>query len=81
MNYRSQRSSHEMECECNRCVCDNLMDEECPERGKDPLRGMPIAMAYVPWQRFCDVFDECEALYQGTIFAELDLDFYGKRCE
>lgn len=39
----------------------------------------PIAMAYVPWQKFQKIYDPAKALCQGTIFAELDLPFCGKR--
>jgi len=35
----------------------------------------PIAMAYVPWQKWRDVTDGCKGLAQGTIFNELALDF------
>ena len=55
-------------------------NEECPEVYDDPVAGMPLAMGYVPWQRFCNLYEECEALYHGTIFHDLDLDFVGKRC-
>ncbi len=41
----------------------------------------PLAMAYVPWQRFKGIFDNLEEAYRtGTIFPELDLPFTGKRC-
>lgn len=52
----------------NRCY-------EYPNR--DPLEGMPLAMAYVPWQRFCETYAPAEALKRGTIFPELDLPFLG----
>lgn len=39
----------------------------------------PIGMAYVPWQKFQKIYDPAKALCQGTIFAELDLPFCGKR--
>lgn len=35
----------------------------------------PIAMAYVPWQKWRDVVDGCKGLAQGTIFNELALNF------
>ena len=60
-------------------VC--LDHESCPGTGRDRLAGMPLAMAYVPWQNFCNLYKECEAIYHGTIFADLDKDFYGVRCE
>ena len=38
----------------------------------------PLAMAYVPWQQFRNLYDLDRALQVGTIFAELDKPFTGK---
>lgn len=38
---------------------------------------MPIAMAYVPWQKWKSTYDPEKALERGTIFPELDLPFSG----
>jgi hypothetical protein len=43
------------------------------------LESMPLAMAYVPWQRWNNVYDLDRALQVGTIFPELDLPFLGMR--
>ena len=41
----------------------------------------PVAMAYVSWQRFDEMFDNLEKAYcTGTIFPELDKPFTGRRC-
>ncbi|MCM1063608.1 MAG: spore coat associated protein CotJA [Eubacterium sp.] len=41
----------------------------------------PVAMAYVPWQRFDKMYDDLEKAYcAGTIFPELDKPFTGRRC-
>ena len=45
----------------------------------DSLGQFPLAMAYVPWQRFNQTYDLCKALQAGTIFPELDKPFCGKR--
>jgi hypothetical protein len=49
---------------------------------QDGTRGgfeqMPIAMAYVPWQRFGRLYELDRALQVGTIFAELDKPFTGR---
>lgn len=76
-----------------KCKCDCVVEESerskentmqncmsCPEMRPDALEGMPLAMCYVPWQRYGNVYDECEAMYHGTLFKELDLGFYGRRC-
>lgn len=39
---------------------------------------MPIAMAYVPWQRFGRTYDTEQALSVGTIFPELNKPFTGR---
>lgn len=63
--------------------------EECPsdcEKPKhrhcecryDALEDFALAMAYVPWQRWQNLFDPCKALQCGTIFEELFKPFHGK---
>lgn len=39
---------------------------------------MLIAMAYVPWQMFRNLYELDRALQIGTIFAELDKPFTGR---
>lgn len=39
-----------------------------------------VAMAYIPWQSFGQVYDPKKALMTGTIFPELDKPFTG-RCK
>ncbi len=38
---------------------------------------MVLAMAYVPWQEWRDLYAEELALQKGTLFAELDKPFLG----
>ncbi|MDD7515450.1 spore coat associated protein CotJA [Ruminococcus flavefaciens] len=40
-------------------------------------RNTPLAMAYVPFQQWGDVYDDDKALSKGTLFPELDLPFSG----
>lgn len=44
----------------------------------DPLAGMAIAMAYVPWQFMHETYEPDKALQYGTIFPELNKPFLGK---
>lgn len=53
------------------------MPAGCPDK-PDPLAGMPVGMAYVPWQFFRKTFDLDKALQCGTIFPELSKPFLGK---
>lgn len=54
-----------------------------PDR-ENTLRGclsdMSVAMAYVPMQRWNQVYDMSRGLTRGTIFPELDLPFVMGRC-
>lgn len=44
---------------------------------KDGLEDMPLAMAYVPWQRWQNIYDAEKGFCNGTIFQELNLPFCG----
>ena len=45
------------------------------------LDQLPLAMAYVPWQRMTGIFENLEeAFCCGTIFPELNKPFTGRRC-
>jgi hypothetical protein len=45
---------------------------------QDDLYGMPLAMAYVPMQKWKTVYANDVALNRGTLFPELDLPFTGR---
>lgn len=36
---------------------------------------MPLAIAYVPWQKWQKIYDPQVGLHRGTIFEELDLPY------
>jgi hypothetical protein len=42
------------------------------------LGRLPLAMAYVPFQRWGSIYDPVRALQRGTIFPDLDLPFCGR---
>lgn len=48
----------------------------CCDR-EDSLDGMPLAMAYVPWQTWQRIYDAEKGFCRGTIFEELDKPFHG----
>lgn len=54
----------------------NISDDRCMDYDIDAF---PIAMAYVPWQKWQNIYDPHEALSAGTLFKDLDLRFYGVR--
>lgn len=61
------------------CPCDGQPTGGMPDcaRGCDNTQSMVVAMAYVPWQHFNQVYEPEAALMQGTLFPELDKPFYG----
>lgn len=53
-------------------------DEGCPQpKGKFP-ESTPIGMAYVPFQKWEQPYDDNIALSRGTIFPSLDKPFIGE---
>ena len=40
-----------------------------------------VGMAYVPWQKWQNIYKPENALCAGTIFQDLDLPFTGRRCQ
>lgn len=58
----------------------NLGDlQQHPMEDMEHMEHMSLAMAYVPWQHWKNVYDFDKALEVGTIFPELDLPFEGSR--
>lgn len=56
--------------------CNSGMKPSCMESSMDTF---PLAMAYVPMQRFTSVYELNEALKYGTIFPELNKPFMGSK--
>ena len=44
------------------------------------LDSMPLAMTYVPWQKWEDIYSPDEGFARGTIFAQLDKTYIGRKC-
>lgn len=68
-----RQASHKSGCQEKACapVCCNDKAEY------DELRNMPLAMAYVPWQEWCSLYEADKGFHRGTIFEELDKPFRG----
>ena len=61
---------------CNRS---NMGQRECGERyDMSSCQDFALAMAYVPWQKWQNIYEPCRALKNGTIFEELNKPFSGK---
>ena len=61
---------------CNNNMC-NLKKPEHYMHNCECLDELPLAIAYVPWQKWQKIYDAEKGLYRGTIFQELDLPFLG----
>lgn len=61
---RYQNTEHNMTC-CN------------DRSGYEALSNLPLAMAYVPWQKWCALYEADRGFCRGTIFAQLDKPFCG----
>lgn len=65
------RNCNRMQQQANSCGC---------ERSRSSMPDQfPVAMAYVPWQEFKNMYEPDKALSAGTIFPELDLPFWAGR--
>ena len=66
---------------CDECVNTRMPNscDDCNRSKRDELKGMPLAMGYVPWQNFECTYEPMEGFHAGTIFPELDKPFYGRR--
>lgn len=72
----NDRREERKDCGCE--VGERLREVKSGERSS--CKEFPIAMAYVPWQVWRNLYEPCEAFRNGTIFKELDLEFLGRRC-
>lgn len=54
-------------------------DMPCNMNADYNIDSFSIAMAYVPWQQWQNIYEPAEALSAGTLFKDLDLRFYGSR--
>ena len=59
----------------NDCRCQTSSPSGICYDNYDILQDMPLAMAYVPWQQWQNVYDGAKGLENGTIFEELIFPF------
>ena len=68
---------------CNDAVSGGIIIGGCAEAAcnkETTLSSCPVAMAYVPWQDYGNIYPLQQAIQNGTMFRELNLDFAGRRC-
>lgn len=76
MNYRSVPNRRSCPPATNN-PCMQPREDTCPINA-NCLEQYPLAMGYIPRQKFNNVYDTCKALSKGTIFPELCKPFCGK---
>lgn len=59
------------------CMSTPRTDDSCMAK-RDMYGNKSLAMAYVPWQTWRDLYDAEKGFHCGTIFKELNLPFLGK---
>lgn len=90
-NYRYNSSDYMRRGNCNRTAApltSRPSDTSCgncqptpptpPCKPSDPLSQFPIAMAYVPWQDWKNIYEIENGFQYGTIFCELNKPFTGR---
>lgn len=60
------------------CIDQGPVMPEMPREDSFPMH-VSLAMMYVPYQRFENLYDPEKALTQGTLYKDLDLPFYGSK--
>lgn len=86
-NYRYNAPDYARRSNCGRTAPAAMREDGCcgnvqpvcrdDRAACDDLNGMPIAMAYVPWQEWRALYEAEKALHCGTIFEELNKPFRG----
>lgn len=57
-----------------------MTEQSCNDAVTDGRQTKSVAMAYVPWQKDADIYEDLEKAYCiGTIFPVLNLPFCGVR--
>lgn len=81
-NCQGSRNRHMEPDRSDNCV-DRVTEDGCErERREQDFDRFPLAMCYVPWQCFRNLYEnEFVALDNGTLFKELDLRWYGRGCK
>ena len=61
------------------CPLNKKDGKECGSCAFSAVDRFPLAMSYVPMQKFENLYNEEKALCRGTLFEDLDLPFKGER--
>ena len=68
-------------CGCKKAGGCGCMKTDGCEIGTEHVDHMAPGMCYVPWQKWEDIYSPEEGFARGTIFAQLDKSYIGRKCK
>lgn len=68
-------------CGCKKVGGCGCMKTDGCDIGTEHVDHMAPGMCYVPWQKWEDIYSPEEGFARGTIFAQLDKSYIGRKCK
>lgn len=68
-------------CGCKKAGGCGCMKTDGCDIGTEHADHMAPGMCYVPWQKWEDIYSPEEGFARGTIFAQLDKSYIGRKCK
>lgn len=68
-------------CGCKKAGGCGCMKTDGCDIGTEHVDHMAPGMCYVPWQKWEDIYSPEEGFTRGTIFAQLDKSYIGRKCK
>lgn len=68
-------------CGCKKAGGCGCMKTDGCDIGTEHVDHMVPGMCYVPWQKWEDIYSPEEGFARGTIFAQLDKSYIGRKCK
>ena len=68
-------------CGCKKAGGCGCMKTDGCDIGTEHVDYMAPSMCYVPWQKWEDIYSPEEGFARGTIFAQLDKSYIGRKCK
>lgn len=68
-------------CGCKKAGGCGCMKNDGCDIGTEHVDHMAPGMCYVPWQKWEDIYSPEEGFARGTIFAQLDKSYIGRKCK
>ena len=68
-------------CGCKKAGGCGCMKTDGCDIGTEHVDHMAPSMCYVPWQKWEDIYSPEEGFARGTIFAQLDKSYIGRKCK